>query len=129
MPQIGWEWVTVPGAVSARREMSEKFGKLPYGDLFEAAIRYASDGFMVTPTIARLWAGGAAVLHSQPGFADAFMPRGRALQPGEKFSFPAQAKTLQRIAETKGEAFYKGDLAEKIAAFAKQHGAVLTLDD
>jgi gamma-glutamyltranspeptidase/glutathione hydrolase len=57
------------------------------------------------------------------------MPRGRAPEPGEKFSFPAQAKTLQRIAETKGEAFYKGDLAEKTAAFAKQHGAALTLED
>jgi gamma-glutamyltranspeptidase/glutathione hydrolase len=57
------------------------------------------------------------------------MPRGRAPAPGEKFSFPAQAKTLQRIAETKGEAFYKGELAEKIAAFAKQHGAALVFDD
>ena len=57
------------------------------------------------------------------------MPRGRAPEPGEKFSFPAQAKTLQRIAETRGEAFYQGELAEKIAAFSKQHGAALTLDD
>src|SRR3954469_8567310 len=129
MPQRGWESVTVPRAVRAWRDMSEKFGKLPFADLFEPAIKYASEGFMVTPTIARLWANGAAELHSQPGFADAFMPRGRAPEPGEKFSFPAQAKTLSRIAETKAEAFYTGDLAEKIAAFAKQHGAALTLDD
>jgi gamma-glutamyltranspeptidase / glutathione hydrolase len=129
MPQRGWESVTVPGAVMAWRDMSEKFGKLPFADLFEPAIKYAAEGYMVTPTIARQWAAGAAELHSQPGFADAFMPRGRAPEPGEKFSFPAQAKTLQRIAETKGEAFYQGDLGEKIAAFAKQHGAVLTLED
>ncbi|HEX2830445.1 MAG TPA: gamma-glutamyltransferase family protein [Burkholderiales bacterium] len=129
MPQRGWESVTVPGAVMAWRDLSEKFGKLPFADLFEPAIKYAADGYMVTPTIARQWAAGAAELHSQPGFADAFMPRGRAPGPGEKFSFPAQAKTLQRIAETKGDAFYKGELAEKIAAFAKQHGAVLTMDD
>jgi gamma-glutamyltranspeptidase / glutathione hydrolase len=129
MPQRGWESVTVPGAVSAWRDLSEKFGKLPFADLFAPAIKYATDGFMVTPTISRLWASQATELHLQPGFADAFMPRGRAPAPGEKFSFPAQAKTLQRIAETKGEAFYKGDLAEKIAAFAKQHDAVLTLDD
>jgi gamma-glutamyltranspeptidase / glutathione hydrolase len=57
------------------------------------------------------------------------MPRCRAPAPGEKFSFPAQAKTLQRIAETKGEVFYRGELAEKIAAFAKQHGAALTVED
>jgi gamma-glutamyltranspeptidase/glutathione hydrolase len=129
MPQRGWDSVTVPGCVSAWRELSEKFGKLQFADLFEPAIKYAAEGFMVTPTIARLWANQVTELQSQPGFADAFMPRGRAPAPGEKFSFPAQAKTLQRIAETKGEAFYKGELAEKIAAFAKQHGAALVLDD
>src|SRR5215218_8575704 len=129
MAQRGWESVTVPGAVMAWRDLSDKFGKLPFGDLFEPAIKYAAEGYMVTPTISRQWAAGAAELHSQPGFADAFMPRGRAPEAGEKFSFPAQAKTLQRIAETKGEAFYTGDLAEKITSFAKQHGAVLTLDD
>ncbi len=56
MPQRGWESVTVPGCVSAWVELSAKFGKLPFADLFEPAIRYASDGYMVTPTIARLWA-------------------------------------------------------------------------
>ena len=129
MPQRGWESVTVPGCVSAWRELSEKFGKLPFADLFEPAIKYAAEGYMVTPTISRQWAAAVPILQSQPGFADAFMPRGRAPAPGEKFSFRAQAKTLQRIAETKGEAFYTGDLGEKIAAFAKQHGASLTLDD
>jgi gamma-glutamyltranspeptidase/glutathione hydrolase len=129
MPQRGWESVTVPGAVSAWRDLSEKFGKLAFADLFEPAIKYAADGYMVSPTIARQWAAGVAELHAQPGFADAFMPRGRAPEPGEKFSFPAQAKTLQRIAETKGAAFYEGELADKIAAFAKHNGAALTLDD
>src|SRR5688572_21584255 len=129
MPQRGWDSVTVPGCVSAWRELSVKFGKLPFADLFEPAVKYAADGFMVTPTIARLWANQVPELQHQPGFADAFMPRGRAPQPGEKFSFPAQAKTLQRIAETKGEAFYTGELAEKIAAFAKQHGGGLTVED
>jgi len=129
MPQRGWDSVTVPGAVSAWVELSEKYGKLPFADLFEPAIKYAADGYMVSPTISRLWAGGATELHDQPGYAQAFMPRGRALAAGEKFVSATHAKTLQRIAETKGEAFYRGDLAEKIAAFSKQHGAALTLDD
>ena len=129
MPTRGWESVTVPGAVSSWVMLSEKFGKLPFADLFEPAIKYAAEGYMVSPTIARLWANQVHELKDQPGFADAFMPRGRAPEPGEKFSFPAQAKTLQRIAETKGEAFYRGELAEKIAAFAKQHGAALTAED
>jgi gamma-glutamyltranspeptidase/glutathione hydrolase len=129
MPTRGWESVTVPGAVSAWAVLSEKYGKLPFADLFEPAIKYAAEGFMVSPTIARQWAAAVNDLQAQPGFADAFLPRGRAPEPGEKFSFPAQAKTLQRIAETKGEAFYRGELAEKIAAFAKQHSAALNLDD
>ena len=129
MPQRGWESVTVPGCVSAWVDLSAKFGKLPFADLFEPAIKYAADGYMVSPTIARLWAGQVADLKNQPGYAEAFLPRGRAPEPGEKFSCPAQARTLQRIAETRGEAFYRGDLAEKIAAFAKVHGAALTRDD
>lgn len=129
MPQRGWDSVTVPGCVSAWAELSEKFGKLPFADLFEPAIKYAHDGYMVSPTISRLWANQVAELKSQPGFAEAFMPRGRAPEPGEKFSFPAQARTLARIAETRGEAFYKGDLAETIVAYAKQCGGTLTLDD
>jgi len=129
MPQRGWESVTVPGCVSGWIDLSAKFGKLPFADLFEPAIKYAADGYMVSPTIARLWAGQVSDLRNQPGYAEAFMPRGRAPEPGEKFSCPAQARTLQRIAETRGEAFYRGDLAEKIAAFAKVHGAALTRDD
>ncbi len=129
MPQRGWDSVTVPGAVSAWVEMSAKYGKLPFADLFEPAIKYAADGYMVSPVISRLWAGGAAELHDQPGFADAFMPRGRAVAAGEKYVSAAHAQTLACIAETKGEAFYRGDLAEKIAAFSKLHGAALTLDD
>ncbi|HET9403469.1 MAG TPA: gamma-glutamyltransferase [Burkholderiales bacterium] len=129
MPHRGWDSVTVPGAVSAWVDLSQKFGKLPFADLFEPAIRYAADGYMVSPTISRLWAKQAPELKDQPGYAQAFMPNGRAPAAGEKFSFPDQAKTLQRIAETKGEAFYQGDLAERIAAWAKQNGGAMTVAD
>src|SRR5262247_1050460 len=71
MPRRGWDSVTVPGAVSAWRALSERFGKLGFADLFEPAIEYARDGFMVSPTIARLWARQIDDLESQPGFAEA----------------------------------------------------------
>ena len=129
MPQRGWDSVTVPGAVSAWVDLSKKFGKLPFPDLFEPAIRYAADGYMVSPTISRLWANQVGELKSQPGYAEAFMPNGRAPAAGEKFSFPDQAKTLKRIAETRGEAFYQGDLAEKIAAWARENGGAMTVAD
>src|SRR5215475_16164574 len=98
MPATGWDSVTVPGAVSAWVALSERFGKLPFADLFEPAVRYASDGYLVSPTIARLWATQVPNLKDVPGFAEHFLPHGRAPQPGERFLAPAHAKALKRIA-------------------------------
>src|SRR5262249_27981305 len=114
MPATGWDSVTVPGAVSAWVALSDRFGKLPFADLFEPAIRYASDGFMVSHVIARLWARQAPSLEKVPGFAEHLMVSGRAPAAGERFTAPAHARALKRIAETKGQAFYTGDLAESM---------------
>jgi gamma-glutamyltranspeptidase/glutathione hydrolase len=129
MPATGWDSVTVPGAVSAWVALSERFGKLPFADLFEPAIRYASDGFMVSPVIARLWARQAPSLEKVPGFAEHLMVSDRAPAAGERFTAPAHARSLKRIAETKGQAFYTGDLAESMAAHARKHGGALTVAD
>ena len=128
-PERGWESVTVPGAVGGWVALSKRFGRLPFADLFEPAIRYAEDGFIVSPVIATLWANGAKELYDQPGFADHFMPGGRTPRAGERFVNPKAAATLRRIASTEGEAFYRGELAEKIAADAARHGGALTVDD
>jgi gamma-glutamyltranspeptidase / glutathione hydrolase len=129
MPQIGWDSVTVPGAVSAWVALSRRFGRLPFADLFAPAIAYADRGFAVSPTIAVLWQKGAARLASQPGFAETFLPGDRAPRAGELFRNPALAATLRAIVETEGEAFYRGGLARRIAADAARHGAALTEDD
>jgi gamma-glutamyltranspeptidase/glutathione hydrolase len=129
MPTTGWDAVTVPGAVSAWVALSERFGKLPFADLFEPAIRYAADGYLVSPTIARLWARQAPSLKDVPGFVEHFMPHGRAPEAGEKFAAPAHASTLKRIAETKGAAFYRGELAESMAAHSRKHGGAMTTAD
>ncbi|MEM6311779.1 MAG: gamma-glutamyltransferase family protein, partial [Pseudomonadota bacterium] len=129
LPFRGWETVTVPGAVSAWVAVSDRFGKLDFASLFEPAIRYASDGFPVSPIIASLWRRAGAELGGQPGFADTFLPGGRAPVAGEYFSSPGHARSLQLIAETKGDAFYTGVLAQEIAAFAAKHHAALSMDD
>ena len=129
MPDRGWETVTVPGAVGGWVTLSERFGKLPFIDLFEPAIRYAEGGFIVSPVIGTLWSNGARELHNQPGFADHFMPGGRAPLAGERFIAKDTARSLRLIAETKGEAFYHGELAEAMAADAAKHGAALTTED
>ncbi|MCP4182181.1 MAG: gamma-glutamyltransferase family protein [Hyphomicrobiales bacterium] len=129
IPNRGWETVTVPGAVGGWVELSQRFGRLPFESLFEPAIEYAQNGFYVSPIIGKYWGIGSDLLKIQPGFADHFMPGGRAPVAGEKFINLNGAATLREIAETKGESFYRGALAEKIAANAKQYDAALSLDD
>ncbi|QOG05467.1 gamma-glutamyltransferase family protein [Aureimonas sp. OT7] len=129
MPRRGFDSVTVPGAVSAWVDLSSRFGRLPFEELFEPAVRYAEEGYPVSPIIAEQWRRGAAELHSQPGFAQTFMPEGRAPRAGEIFRSAEMARTLRLIAESRGEAFYRGELAERIQAFATEHGAAITAAD
>ncbi|WP_372426446.1 gamma-glutamyltransferase family protein [Salinarimonas chemoclinalis] len=129
MAERGWESVTVPGAVSAWVALSDRFGELPFADLFAPAIGYASEGFPVSPVIAALWKRAERTLSHQPGFSDHFLPGGRAPAAGEIFRSPDMAASLAAIAESRGEAFYRGALARRIADFARAHGAVLDEDD
>ena len=129
MPNRGWDSVTVPGAVSAWVEISERFGALPFEALFEPTIGYGERGFPVSPKIAQLWARGGEMLGGQPGFAEAFLPGGRAPYAGERFTIRALARSLRLIAETKGRAFYEGELAEAMVAFSSAHGGVMTQAD
>ncbi|MGQ9585836.1 MAG: gamma-glutamyltransferase family protein [Anaerolineae bacterium] len=129
MPALGWDTVTVPGAVSAWVALWRRFGRLPFDDLFEPAITYAADGFLVSPVTAKAWAQAAETYRDFPEFGRAFLPGGRAPQAGERFAFPEQARTLQRIAKTEGEAFYRGEIADKIVAHAQATGGLFTLED
>jgi gamma-glutamyltranspeptidase/glutathione hydrolase len=129
VPQRGWNSVTVPGAVSAWVELHAKFGKLPFERLFERAIHYGRDGFLVSPTIAGQWAAQVAELKSQPGFTGAFTPGGHAPSSGERFRFPEHAATLEKIARTNGEAFYRGELAEAMEAHSTANGGVMRASD
>jgi gamma-glutamyltranspeptidase/glutathione hydrolase len=129
VPVRGWNSVSVPGCVSAWRMLSERFGKLPFEKLFERAIGYGREGFLVSPTIAGQWAAQASELKVQPGFAEAFMPGGKVPAVGERFRLVDHAATLEKIAATRGDAFYSGELAEKLAAHARANGAAMTLAD
>jgi gamma-glutamyltranspeptidase/glutathione hydrolase len=129
VPVRGWNSVSAPGCVSAWVEMHKRWGKLPFEKLFERAIQYGREGFLVSPTIAGQWEKQVAELKSQPGFADAFLPDGRPPKPGQRFRFPAHARVLEQIAATKGEAFYRGEFAQKLEADARKHGAALRAAD
>jgi gamma-glutamyltranspeptidase/glutathione hydrolase len=129
MPLRGWDTVTTPGAVAGWVALSKRFGKLPFADLLQPAIELAERGYGVGVITADKWAKAVPQLQEQPGWAQAFMPRGRAPLPGERFVFKEAAASLRLIAETKGDAFYRGAIAEKLVAHAAAHGGAMTMAD
>jgi gamma-glutamyltranspeptidase/glutathione hydrolase len=128
-PKRGWDSVTVPGAVAAWVALSERHGRLPFADLLAPAIEIAERGYAVPIVVQQKWVAAAPLLRDQPGWAEAFLPWGRAPQVGERFAFAAAARALRAIAATRGRAFYGGEIAEAIAAHARAHGGALTVDD
>ena len=128
-PKRGLDSVTVPGAVSSWAALSERFGKLPFADLLAPAIDIAERGYLVPPIVQQKWAAPVQELQAQPGFAQAFLPRGRAPEVGELFQFPAAARALRAIARSKGEAFYRGEIAQALARFHAAHGGSMTEAD
>src|SRR5438477_1014520 len=103
--------VTVPGAVDGWAKMHERFGKLPWKDLFQAAIEYAEEGFPVTEDAQRYWAGSIASLRAMPETARVYLPGGRAPRVGEVFKNPEMGRALRILAEKGRDAFYKGEIA------------------
>lgn len=128
-PKRGLDAATVPGAVGAWVAMSEKFGKLPFADLLEPAIEIAERGYLLPVVIQGKWVAPIEELGSQPGFAQAFLPWGRAPAVGELFQFKAAARALRAIADTKGAAFYGGEIAQALETFSKANGGAMTAAD
>lgn len=128
-PPRGPDTVTVPGAVAGWVALHDKLGKLPFADTLAPAIEYAEEGFAVSPAVQDKWRMAEPLLKDFPGFAEHFLPRGRAPHVGEHFILPGAAKTLRLIAQTKGEAFYRGEVAAAMAAFVQKNGGVLSQAD
>jgi len=128
-PKRGMDSVTVPGAVAGWVALSERFGKLPFEDLLQPAIEIAERGYLLPVVVQQKWAAATPELQSMPGFAQSFLPWGRAPKVGELFQFPAAAKGLRAIAQSKGHAFYGGEIAQAIEAFSAQHGGSITARD
>jgi gamma-glutamyltranspeptidase/glutathione hydrolase len=128
-PKRGWDAVTVPGAVAGWVALSEHFGKLPFADLMQPAIEIAERGYAVPIVVQQKWAAAARELSTQPGYAEAFLPHGRAPEVGELFRFPAAARTLRLIAQSKGAAYYEGEIAQAAERHAREHGASITVAD
>ncbi|MCB2022754.1 MAG: gamma-glutamyltransferase, partial [Burkholderiaceae bacterium] len=128
-PMRGWDSVSVPGAVGGWVALSRKFGKLPFGDLLQPAIEIARRGYAVPVVVQQKWTAAAELLANQPGYAQAFMPRGRAPLVGERFRFEAAARGLELIAASEGEAFYRGEIAAAAERHARAHGGAMMAAD
>ncbi|MEE2783323.1 MAG: gamma-glutamyltransferase family protein [Pseudomonadota bacterium] len=126
MPSLGWDAVTVPGCVSAWVALSRRYGQLPFAALFETAIHYAEEGFLVGPKSAYYWKLLEPMYAEFPDFAEHFLP---APQAGARFRRPDLARTLRLIAQSEGEAFYRGELAHAIDAASRAQGGALRLED
>jgi gamma-glutamyltranspeptidase/glutathione hydrolase len=134
MPTFGWLSVTVPGAVAAWQDLHTRFGRLPFEQILAPALHYAEHGHAVTPVVARNWALAVRAAHERrdpmyAGFLPTFAPSGAAPRMGERFVSAGHARTLHLIAQQGARAFYQGEIAEAISAFAQQTGGVLSLDD
>ena len=134
MPLYGWTPVTVPGCPSAWAELSERFGVLPFADLLQPAITLARDGFPLSPVVAHQWQ--VALDEFTPhrdgvlqAWFETFLIEGRAPRAGEVFRNPAQARTLEELAATRCESFYRGALAQRLDAHSRATGGYLRATD
>jgi gamma-glutamyltranspeptidase/glutathione hydrolase len=135
IPECGWLSVTVPGAPALWHDLHQRFGRLPFARLFEAAIAYAEQGYPVSPISQYCWQWGwirfAAGLRDGEfqRWAAVFAPDGRAPNVGEMWRSAEMAASLRSLAQSGAASFYRGELAERIAAFAQESGGTLTVKD
>lgn len=136
MPSYGFAPVTVPGIPAAWAAIVQQYGRLPLTTVLEPAIRYAREGQAIcTITWSSINTMAARLRENTDcgpvfdGWFSTFMPEGRAPRPGELFRNPDLADTLEKIAATNARAYYEGEIAEKIDAFARQHGGFIRKED
>ncbi len=135
IPPYGIVPINVPGAPAGWAEINRRFGSLSLEECMTPGINYAENGYAVAPNVGRLW-DEAFNIYSKyrdkeefQAWFDTFAPKNRPYRIGEVFRNQDMANTLRLIAKTNAEAFYKGELAEKIDSFIRKYDGFLTIDD
>ncbi len=135
LPKYGFVPVNVPGAPAGWVALSKRFGSLPLIEVFAPAISYAEEGYSVSALLSNQWNRAFEIYKKQLQGAEfkewfnTFAPEGRGPEAGELVRLPNHGKSLRRIAETMGEAFYRGEIAEAIDAFSRKYGGFLRATD
>jgi len=125
----GIHQVTVPGAVDGFFKAHQRFGKLPWRDLFQPAIALARDGFPVTEIIQWDWEHGVSKLMADENARRVYLINGRAPAVGEIFKNPELAQALTLIATQGPAAFYKGAITEAILKTSRRGNGTLAAAD
>ncbi len=121
--------VSVPGTVHGWETALANYGRMSLSEVLKPAIEYAMNGYPVSEVIARGWQGCETKLRHRRSGVEMLPVNGRAPKCGEVVSLPELGGSLQTIAEGGSEAYYKGDIGKKIAAYVQQEGGWLTEDD
>jgi gamma-glutamyltranspeptidase/glutathione hydrolase len=135
MPVHGVTPITVPGAPAAWAQLSKRFGRLPLQEVLSPAITYAEEGYPLTPILGKYWSLAYEKFKTTltgsefEAWFTTFAPNQRSPKTGEIWRSPDHAATLREIAETNGESFYRGRLAEEISSFVEKHGGFLSKED
>jgi gamma-glutamyltranspeptidase / glutathione hydrolase len=129
MPMFGIDSVTVPGVVDGWSKLLTRFGKLSLQQDLDPAIRYAHDGFPVPEWDAAYWSAAASFLAKDPETARVYLIQGQPPAVGEIFHNEDLAHSLELVAQGGRDAFYKGELAQRIVDFSKRQGGAMTAED
>ena len=138
MPVTGWLPTMVPGAPAGWAELNRRFGTKTLEELFAPAILAAREGIPLAPTVGLPWGAGAArfarAAEADPAphayWLQAFTkPDGSPYRPGDLFQWEAYAQTMEELAATDCESFYRGALMEKTVAFSRETGGYFSEKD
>jgi gamma-glutamyltranspeptidase/glutathione hydrolase len=122
--------LTVPGAIDGWRLAHERFGRLAWSELFDAAITYARDGMPVSRSLADWLVQDAPILASYAATAAIYLPNKRVPREGQRLIQNGLAHSFQLIASQGArKSFYEGSIAERICATLKPDGSPLAADD
>ena len=129
IPNAGVYSVSVPGVVDGWSTLLGAYGTMPLARVLAPAVEYAKSGYAVSEIISRQWQNSEAKLSADPAAAATFLPGGHAPRPGDIFSNPHLAATLDTIAKGGRDAFYKGPIAAAIVANLKKRDGLLDTRD
>ncbi len=129
IPLRGELSISVPGVVDGWNELLTKYGTIPLARALEPAIRYAREGFAISEIVSWQWREVEQMLAQDPKSAALFLPGGKAPRAGDVFKNPALASSLELIAKSGRDAFYRGPIAEAIAQEMQRRGGLIRMED